>query len=170
MRGHPNEARRLTHTSRYIDDLCAINTEILKDIYPHIYGTLPLSFDDTSNGTGHYLDLLIDTNNGSLDLYDKRNDFNFDVIRFSSALTNCPQTVAIYVSVGQIIRISRICTRKEDFLKHLKDLCQTIINKGYGRHIALAASQKVAHTYTSKMLQFDLDTKKKVLQWFNATF
>lgn len=132
LKNNPRSGLRLNFTTRYIDDLLSVGSEALlevaKDIYP---ASLPLSFDDTANGKGHYLDLAIDRNDKSIGLFDKRKDFSFDVIRFTDAQSNVPRCSGLNTLYSQAIRLARICSRSEELQSGLKDLVHIMREKGF---------------------------------------
>ena len=133
-RQNAGPARQLSNSVRYIDDIATFGTHVLKEVYRDIYpDTLPLSFDDTNDGTGHFLDLFIDRNreSKSITLYDKRVDFDFEVIRFPFKGSNQPMNVGLNVLYAQVIRIARICGAKDEFLSNLALLCDILEKRGY---------------------------------------
>ena len=163
---NPIEGRRLTHTMRYIDDILTLNSTLMNEVYENIYDkSLPLTFDNTSNGQGHYLDLLIDRNTGQLDLYDKRNDFNFKVIRFTHASSNCPRSTGLNTFYSQIVRISRICNDRPSFERHLKDLIAIMTNNSYSTAELRRTIHKVSKNYNAILRKFGLHTKRLINTW-----
>ena len=88
-------AKSFNFTYRYIDDVLSLNnplfTDHINDIYPG-----ELEIKDTTDAHDHasYLDLLLlfdQTNRLQVKLYDKRDDFNFNIVNF-------PLCVAISLS------------------------------------------------------------------------
>ena len=85
--------RYLNHVSRYIDDLSAINSaghfaSVAKDIYPK-----ELELDHENAGTPlacSFLSLALNIKDKRIvkTTYDKRNDFNFEVGKFTSSTSN----------------------------------------------------------------------------------
>ena len=143
-------ARSLQHTVRYIDDVATFGTERMKDHFKDIYPqSLPLSFDDTSTGVGHYLDLNIDRNTGSVELYDKRRDFDFGVIRFPEKCSNQPARMGLNVLFAQAIRIARICSDRGNFLTNMSILVDTIRDRGYNRAEISGTLRKVRSKYAA---------------------
>ena len=125
-------ARQLQFSVRYIDDIATFGSDSMREMYKHIYPeSLPLSFDDTSTGVGHYLDLLIDRNDQSITLFDKRNDFKFEVIRFPDRTSNQPFRLGLNVLYAQSIRVARICSTTGEFKKNLAILIDLMKSKGY---------------------------------------
>ena len=107
------------------------------EMYPR---SLPLSFDDTSNGQAHYLDLMIDRNTRTIDLFDKRNDFQFEVLRFTDSTSNVPRAMSLNVLYSQAIRVACICSNSTDFKRNIRNLANLMQTKGY-------AYSEISHTF-----------------------
>ena len=132
LNNNQGSARQLQFSVRYIDDIATFGSESMKELYKYIYpDSLPLSFDDTSTGVGHYLDLLINRNDHSVTLFDKRNDFKFEVIRFPDRTSNQPFRLGLNVLYAQAIRVARICSTTEEFKRNMEILIELMISKGY---------------------------------------
>ena len=86
-------SRRLTgiigafnSTSRYLDDLLNIDNPYFEGMVNQIYPPeLQLDTANTSDTKAPFLDLHLPISNGfvSSKIYDKRDDFNFDIVKFS---------------------------------------------------------------------------------------
>ena len=50
-------------------------------------------------------------------MYDKRDDFNFKIVKFPFMDSNIPTKPAYGVYVSQLVRIGRICERYETFVE-----------------------------------------------------
>jgi len=157
-------AKRLMWSMRYIDDILTIGSEALKEEHQHIYPTsLPLSFDDTSNGTGHFLDLLIDRTSHQIDLFDKRNDFCFEVIRFPYKSSNQPAMLGLNVLYAQVLRIARICSAKGMFCSNLRSLVDIISNRGYSYSEIDDTLQKVHKRYPILFYKFGIRSQSRLI-------
>jgi hypothetical protein len=168
---HPTEARRLSCTMRYIDDILTLNTSIMKDVYHNIYDpSLPLSFDDTSQGNGHYLDLQLDRNTGSIDLYDKRNDFKFEVIRYTQANSNCPRTIGLNTLFAQLLRVARIVSDPKSLYIHFTQLINIFQTKGYSKAEISRTFHKFGRSHEAILREFGLHTKKLREDWLRTRF
>ena len=160
---NPTMGRRLQYTTRFIDDLLSIGTDALQEAAPQIYpASLPLSFDNTSDGTGHYLDLAIDRNDKSIGLFDKRKDFAFNVIRFTDASSNVPRSTGLNIMYSQALRLARICTQPKDFAVNLKDLCHTMLCKGYAGIELQRTLNNIRTRYPSLFIRQKLKTKRDI--------
>jgi hypothetical protein len=168
---HPAEGRKLSYTMRYIDDILTLNTSLMKEVYRNIYDpSLPLSFDDTSHGHGHYLDLQLDRNTGTIDLYDKRNDFKFDVIRFTQAGSNCPRSIGLNTLYAQLLRIARIVSDPQILYAHFVQLLKSFQSKGYSRAEISRTFHKFGRGHDALLRKFWLHTKKTREHWLRTKF
>ena len=73
-------------TSRYLDDLLNIDNPYFEPMVGQIYPTeLQLNKANSSDTEAPFLDLNLSTTNGivSSKIYDKRDDFNFEIVNFS---------------------------------------------------------------------------------------
>ena len=117
----------LKYTRRYVDDVICLQSNALRRLASKIYPTsLPLTFNNCANGEGHYLDLKINRNTGLYQLYDKRTDFSFPVIRFVHSTSNQKESVGYAVFVSQLIRIARLSKYQISFIQDIKQLLQQI--------------------------------------------
>ena len=72
-------------TSRYFDDLLNIDNPYFEQMVGQIYPTeLQLNKANSSDAEAPFLDLNLSTTNGivSSKIYDKRDDFNFEIAKF----------------------------------------------------------------------------------------
>ena len=109
--GKRHLAKSFCFTFRYIDDVLSINNPTFGD-YINIIYPVELEIKDTTDADHHasYLDLLLKYDNFhrlQVKLYDKRDDFNFDIVNFPFLSSNIPQSPAYGVFVSQLIRYAR---------------------------------------------------------------
>ena len=135
MKTDIRKARSFSFTRRYIDDLLAVNnpyiTEAVKEIYPPSLDLTETT--DNPNGTS-YLDLyLFKTENGLLSrrLYDKRDDFNFDIVNYPFLDSNIPISPAYGVYISRLVAFARSCQLSDDFNQRHKCLIQKLVSQGY---------------------------------------
>ena len=103
-------ARRCySYTRRFIDDLCTLNNnEDIKKNRKKICAT----FLD--------LDIEIKNNRYVTKIFDKRDQFNFDIISYPDLRGNIPPRLGYGVYIGQVLRISRNTTHLEDFVDRVR--------------------------------------------------
>ena len=65
-------------------------------------------------------------------LFDKRENFSFKVINFPCMkYSNIPATPSYGIFLSQLMRISRISTKLEDFQNSTEKLSREFLNKGF---------------------------------------
>ena len=72
-------------TSRYLNDLLNIDNNFFDSMVNRIYPSeLQLNKDNVSDTEASFLDLLLSISDGFVKtkIYDKRNDFDFDIVNF----------------------------------------------------------------------------------------
>ena len=125
-----NEYEKLAHfryAKRYIDDLLLVNNrnqiELAKD---EIYGAdLVLKRTNPNNDKGgNFLDTQLDVVSGRINrrIYDKRDEFNFEIVKFPSFPSNVPFGNAHNLLSAQLTRFARISYFVDDFFRRTKQL------------------------------------------------
>ena len=64
------------------------------------------------------------------DIYDKRKDFPFTVIRYPHMDSMLPQFMPYGVYTGQLFRAFRICSDHKDFLREAIDIAMVLARQG----------------------------------------
>ena len=129
-------ARSFNLTFRYIDDLLSVNNKHLKDYITSIYPSdLELKETTESNITCSFLDLLLFSDGGILKskVYDKRDDFNFDIVNYPYISSNIPINPAYGVYVSRLTAFARNCTDFKDFADRHKSLFGRLIKQGFSK-------------------------------------
>ena len=99
-------------TMRYIDDLLTLKNDMfhsaIVDIYPD---ELKLKKTTESSTTLSCLDIKTGIVNGkySTEVYDQRDDFNFNMVNILFLCSNTALGPAYVVYISQLVRIGRIC-------------------------------------------------------------
>ena len=130
---------RYRNTFRYIDDLLSVNNRDfnfdVNTIYPD-----ELVVSCTNNDPYRecsFLDVDIKIVDGKFvnKVYDKRRDFNFDILGLPSFTSNTPFILSYSVLCSQFCRFAWICSYGQDFIFN----CQLFVNKmlfnGFPSHI-----------------------------------
>ena len=90
-------------TSRYLDDLLNIDNIYFHQIVDRIYPTeLQLNKANSSDTEAPFLDLNLCISNGTVStkIYDKRDDFDFDIVNFPFLDGDAPRSTSckVYIS------------------------------------------------------------------------
>ena len=114
-------------TSRYLDDLLYIDNPFFEVIVNQIYSSeLQLNKANTSDTEAPFLYLHLSISNGfvSSKIFDKRDDFDFDIVNFPVLDGDVPRRPSYGVYISQLIRFARVCSHIDDF----KDTYSCIFN------------------------------------------
>ena len=92
---------------------------MVNQIYPP---ELQLNRANTSDTEAPFLDLHLSILNGfvSSKIYDKRDDFDFDIVNFPFLDDNVPRHPSYGVFITQLIRFARVCCHVADLNTHNK--------------------------------------------------
>ena len=97
-------------TSRYLDDLLNIDSSYFEQMVGQIYPTeLQLNKANSSDTEAPFLDLNLSVTNGivSSKMYDKRDDFNFEIVNFPFLDGDVPRSPSYGVYISQLICFAR---------------------------------------------------------------
>ena len=130
-------ARMLGKTFRLIDDITSINSDgvfsqHVGDIYP---SSLTLNKENLEDSGANVLDLNIKIIDGKFDVsvYDKRDDFPFQIVQFSSKDSNIPRSAVLGVFLSQVIRYFRICSNIDGFIDRLSNIVGKFLDLGFSK-------------------------------------
>ena len=105
-------------TSRYLDNLLNIDNPYFKGMVNRIYPPeLQLNKANTSDTEAPFLDLHLSNSNGfvSSKIYDKRDDFDFDIVNFPFLDGDVPHSTSYGVYISQLIQFARVSSHVADF-------------------------------------------------------
>ena len=105
-------------TSRYLDDLLNIGNPYFEQMVGQMYPTeLQLNKANSSDTEAPFLDLNLSITNGivSSKIYDKRDDFNFEIVNYPFLDGDVPRSPSYGVYISQLIRFVRVCSNVHDF-------------------------------------------------------
>ena len=98
----------------------------------HLKAELQLNKANISDTEAPLLDLQLSVSNGfvSSKIFDKRNDFDFDIVNFP--LLDGDASYGVYIS--QLIRFARVCNPVSDFNAPNKCLTAKLLQQSYWYH------------------------------------
>ena len=105
-------------TSRYLDDLLNIDNIYFEQMVDRIYPTeLQINRANSSDTEAPFLDLNLCISNGtvSTQIYDKRDDFDFDIVNFNFLDGDVPRPTSHGINISQLIRFARASSNLNDF-------------------------------------------------------
>jgi RecG-like helicase len=134
LTGDYGRVKQLNYTFRYIDDLIAINdNDEFEKSYEEIYpSALTLKKENINNSSATFLDMNISIINNKFDhkLYDKRDTYNFSIVRFPYKHSNIPSKM-FFSSIGaETLRICRATSDYNNFLKSSSPFKHRMKNQG----------------------------------------
>ena len=108
-------------TSRYLDDLLNIDNAHFAQIVSQIYSIQP-QLNKAEKGPFFDLDLSITNCIVSIKIYDKRDDFNFEIFNFLFLDGDVPRSPSYTVHISQLMRFARVCFHLDDLItEHIFD-------------------------------------------------
>ena len=111
-----NIVEAFNSTSRYLDGLLNIDNTYFEQMVGQILYPTELQLNKANSfDTG--LDLNLSTKNGivSSKIYDKRDEFNFEIVHFPSHDGDVPRSPSYGVYIFQLIHFARVCSIVDDF-------------------------------------------------------
>ena len=122
-------------TSRYLDDILNINKDYFDNMVSQIYPSeLQLNKTNASDTESAFLDLHLSISNDIVPtkIYDKRDDFDFEIVNFPFLDGDVPRSTSYGVYISQLIRFARASSYVADFNTRNKLLTQKLLNKAIG--------------------------------------
>ena len=106
---------------------------MVSQIYP---SELQLNKANTSDTEAAFLDLhlLISNDTVSTNIYDKRDDFDFEIVNFLFFDGDIPRSTSYRVYISQLIYFARASSIVADFNTCNKLLTQKLLKQGYRYH------------------------------------
>ena len=124
-------------TSRYLDDILNINNVYFDTMVSQIYHSeLQLNKAHTSDTEAAFLDLHLSIFNYIVftKIYDKRDDFDFEIVNFPFLNGDVPRSTSYGVYISQLVRFVRASSHVAGFNTRNKLLTQKLLKQGYQYH------------------------------------
>lgn len=134
IEGKSQDAILLNSVFRYQDDCIVFNDDdYFSRNWKHIYPREMMLKETNVDTRCNYLDLTIlnDNNVFQYKSYDKRLDFNFDVINYPDLTGNIPNCQSYGVFTSQIIRFCEVNSEFEGFEQDIKRLINNLTKQGF---------------------------------------
>lgn len=153
FRQHPLEKNQIIY--RYVDDILAINYDMeskWREIYP---SELCLNKTCADTNKVDFLDLTLEIKfqRINIKLYNKIDDFTFNVVRYCTVNSNMPNNMKIGILKGQVIRFLRLLTVETSYWARLKELENCFVENGFNR-------QYTRRIITTTMFKWELETQQ----------
>ena len=154
-------ARMMGKTFRLIDDITSINSDgvfgqHVGNIYP---SSLTLNKENVDDSYANVLDLNVKIIEGKFNVtvYDKRDDFPFQIVQFSGKDSNIPRSTTLGIFQSQLLRFFRICSNLEGFTERLRNIFFKFLDLGFDRELLKSRFVCVAekHNFIGKFNNID---------------
>ena len=145
-------------TSRYLDDLLNIDNPNFEKIASQIYPTeFQLNKANSSDTEAPFSDLNSSITNDivSSKIYDKRNDFHFEIVNFLFLDGDVPRSPSYGVYISQLIRFARVCSNVDDFNNKNLLLNALLFKEGYRYHKIRKAFPKFYHRHSELIVKYN---------------
>ena len=104
-----------------------------EQIYP---AELVLNEENENDQCGSFLDIAVNIVDKRFvtKIYDKRDDFDFEIVNYPDLSGNIPRRQAYGVYTSQVLRYAKVCSKCDDFMKCLNVLTGKLIRKGFKKN------------------------------------
>ena len=142
-------------TSRYLDDLLNIDNPYSEGMVNLIDPSeLKLNKANTTDTEAPFLHLHHSIANGfvSSKIYDKRDDFDLDIVNFPFLNGDVPRHASYGVYISQLIRFARVCNHVADFNARSNCLTAKLLQQGSRYHKLRKTFAVLRMVYTFRSL------------------
>ena len=154
-------------TSRYLDDLLNIDNNCFDSMVKRIYPSeLQLNKANVSDAEASFLDLHLSISDGFVKtkIYDKPDDFDFDIVTFPFLDGDFPRSASYGVYISQFIRFARVSSHVDDFNTRNKVFTAKLLRQGYRYHKIRKAFSKFYRRHFDIVSKCNVELKKLLLQ------
>ena len=136
---------------------------MVSQIYP---SELQLNKANASDTEAAFLDLHLSISNDivSTKIYDKRDDFDFEIVNFPFLDGDVPRSTSYGVYISQLIRFARASSYVADFNTRNKLLTQKLLKQGYRYHKLRKTFSKFYRRYYDLISKFQIRLKSLLRQ------
>ena len=161
------EVEAFNSTSRYLDDLLNIDSIYFEQMVNRIYpAELRLNKANSSDTEAPFLDLNLSISYGTVSnkIYDKRDDFDFDIDNLPFLDGDVPRCTTYDVYITQLIRFARASSNVSDFICHNKALTAKLLKHGYRYHKLHKAFSKFYRRHSELVGKYNVSLRKLLQQ------
>ena len=156
-------------TSRYLDNFLNNNNVLFDNMVSQIYPSeLQLNKANTTDTEAAFVfvDLHLSISNDivSTKIYDKRDDFDFEIVNFPFLEGDFPRSTSYGVYISQLIRFARASSFVTDFNTRNKLLTQKLLKQGYRYHKLRKIFSKFYRRYNELISKFQVGLKSLLRQ------
>ena len=151
-------------TSRYLDDLLNIDNPYFDRFVTQIYlSDVQLNNANRSEAEAPFLEVHLSISNGfvSSKIYNKRDDFDFDIVNFPFLDGDIPRAPSYGVYISQLARVS---SHVLDFNNRNRFLTAKFLKQGYRYHKLRKAFSKFYRRHFELVSKYNVGLKTLLLQ------
>ena len=97
-------------------------------------------------------------------IYDKWDDFNFEIVNFPFLDKDVPHSPSYGVYISQLIRFARVCSNVDDFNNINLFLAVKLLKQGYRYHKIRKAFSKSYHRHSELIVKYNIGLKTLLQQ------
>ena len=146
-------------TSRYLDDILNINNVYFDNMVNQIYPSeLQLNKANTFDTEAPFLDLHLPISNDivSTKIYDKRDNFDFEIVNFLFLDGDVPGFTSYAVYISRLNRFARVSSYITDFNTQNKLLTKKLLKQGFWYHKLCKTFYKCYRRYYDLISKFQV--------------
>ena len=152
-------------SSRYLDDLLNIDNNFFDSMVNSIYPSeLQLNKDNVSDTEASFSDLHLSDGFVQTNIYDKRDDFDFDIVNFPFLDGDVPRSTSYGVYISQLIRFARVSSHVDDLTTRNKVLTAKLLRQGYRYHKIRKAFSKFYRQHFDIVSKYNVGLKTLLLE------
>ena len=121
---------------------------------------------NSSDTKAPFLDLNLSITNGivSSKIYDKRDDFYFEIVNFPFLDGDVPRSPSYGVYISQLIRFARVCSNVDDFNNRNLFLTAKLSKRDYRYHKIRKAFSKFYYIHSELIVKYNIGLKTLLQQ------
>ena len=154
-------------TSRYLDDLLNIDNIYFEHMVDRIYpAEFQLNKANSSDTEAPFSDLNLSISNGTVStkIYDKWDDFDFDIVNFAFLDGDVPRRTAYGVYISQLICFARASSSGSDLNCRNKSLTAKLLRQGYRYHTLRKTFSKFYRRHSRLVEKYNVSLRKLLQQ------
>jgi hypothetical protein len=152
-------AKQNNNNSRFIDDINTLNNRVFEEQIQSIYPPeIVCNRENLTDTKGHFLEIDISiTSTGKFQtkIFDKRDEFNFDIVKYPSINSNIPDRTVYSVFVSQTLRFLRVCSEFNDVNNCFKVLVNNFVKKGCKSNLLANYTKRTLHTHIQTFQKYE---------------
>ena len=131
-----------------------------------LFANVKLNKANSSDTEAPFLDLNLSITNGRVSTknYDKRDDFNFEIVNFPFFDGDVPRSPSYGVYISKLIRFARVCSNVNDFNKRNLFLTAKLLKQGYRYHKIRKAFSKFYLRHSELIVKYNIGIKTLLQQ------